>query len=118
MNYFKKRGNAFRFAFQGLKAAFSEAHLTIHLLALLFVVVLAFYFQVSKTDWCILILCSSMVICLELVNSAGEKLCDLISTEYHPKIKFVKDVLAGAVLIAAFAALVIGCIVFYPYLFA
>ena len=116
MSYIKKRISAFGYAFNGLWYSFkSEAHLKIQLLAALVVIVLGFYFSVTSSEWAILLICCGSVISLELVNSAIEKLCDLITTEQNPKIKYIKDVMAGAVLVASMTAAVIGILIFYPY---
>lgn len=58
----------------------------------------------------------AFVLIAETVNTAIENLCDLYSEDYHSKIKKIKDVAAGSVLIASIAAVVIGAIVFIPYL--
>jgi diacylglycerol kinase len=115
MSYIKERGNSFAYAFAGLKAALKEPNLRIHCFAMVVVVSLAFYFKVTTTEWGILILCCVLVISLELVNSAIERLCDKVELAPDPKIKFVKDVSAAAVLIAALASAIIGAIIFYHY---
>jgi diacylglycerol kinase (ATP) len=76
---------------------------------------LAFYFRVSKYDWGILLLCIGLVLSLELFNSAVEKLCDLVMPEKHPKIKYIKDVMAAAVLMACLFTAIIGLIIFSQY---
>ncbi len=117
MSYFKKRINSFGFAFNGIWHSFkSEAHLKIHFLTALLVVVCGFYFGATPVEWTILLICCGFVIALELFNSALEKLCDLVTTEHNPKIKYVKDVMAGAVLIASVTAALVGILIFYPYL--
>ncbi len=78
------------------------------------VVALAVGLGVSATDWMALLLCIAMVLGLEMLNSALEKLCDLVQEDFHPVIKTVKDVAAAAVLFASLVAIVIGCIVFLP----
>lgn len=116
MSYFKKRIQAFGYAFTGIGSAFAkEAHLKIHLLAVILVTSLGFYFKVSATEWCILVICFALVISLELVNSAIENLCNKITTEKDPHIKYIKDVAAGAVLVASIASVAIAVIVFWPY---
>ncbi|MCE3229428.1 MAG: DeoR family transcriptional regulator [Bacteroidetes bacterium] len=115
MSYIKERGKSFAYAFAGLKAALKEHNFRIHVFAMALVVGLAFFFKVTRSEWCILIICCAMVICLELINSAIEKLCDKVEPGQDPKIKFVKDVSAAAVLIAAVASAVTGLIIFYPY---
>ena len=54
------------------------------------------------------------VLSLETINSSIEKLCDLISMDIDPRIKTIKDLSAGAVLIFSVIALVIGCLIFIP----
>ncbi len=113
----KKRINAFKYAFEGIVSAFkNEVHLKIHLLAALLVVNAGFYFQITKTEWCIILLCCALVISLELINSAIEHLTNTVFKEIHPNAKYIKDVAAGAVLIAAIVSVIIAVIIFYPYI--
>lgn len=106
---------AFINAFNGMKYFFlHERNGKIQLCAAAAVVVLAVGLGVSATDWIALLFCIAMVLGLEMVNSALEKLCDLVQEEYHPVIKTVKDVAAAAVLFASIVAAIIGCIVFVP----
>lgn len=117
MTYLKKRIQAFGYAFSGLAKAFtSEAHLQLHFLATVFVIWGGIFFNISKLEWFEVSACIVLVISLELINSAIEKLCDLYSTEQNPKIKYIKDVAAGAVLIASIFAAIIGFMVFIPHI--
>jgi diacylglycerol kinase len=74
------------------------------------------FFGITKIEWLAVLGCTALVISLEMLNSALEKVCNLYTTEFHPAIKIIKDVAAAAVLWSAFFSLVIGCIVFIPYL--
>ena len=74
------------------------------------------YFKVTKLEWMVLLICCGFVISLELVNSAIEKLCDAFTTDNNATVKYVKDVMAGAVLVTSITALIIGILIFYPYL--
>jgi diacylglycerol kinase len=76
------------------------------------VVAIAVGLGVSATEWLILLLCFALVMGAEMVNSAIERLCDVVQEEYHPVIKIVKDVAAGAVLFISIVAVIIGCIIF------
>lgn len=119
MSYIKKRIKAFGYAFSGIGSAFTqEAHLKIHLAATVTVICAGFYFSILPVEWCILILCCALVISLEMVNSAIENTCNLVTTSHNPKIKYIKDVAAGAVLVASLASLIIAVIIFKPYLMA
>jgi len=111
--------SAFRNAFNGLICFFAqERNGKIQLGAATVVIAFAGYFHVSATEWVVILLCIAAVLCLEMFNSALEKLCDLIQPGYHPIIKIVKDVSAGAVLLASIVSVIIACIIFLPKIFS
>ncbi|SFG68187.1 diacylglycerol kinase [Pontibacter chinhatensis] len=115
--YFKKRYNSFRFAFKGINAAVrSEPHMRLHVLSGIAVVVLGFAFDVTKTEWCLLAASIGLVVTAEIMNTAIETVVNLVSPEYNPLAGKAKDLAAGAVLIAAATAAVVGTIIFLPYL--
>ncbi|MFA7272609.1 MAG: diacylglycerol kinase family protein [Crocinitomicaceae bacterium] len=111
----KKLVQSFRFALNGfIKNIPTERNLQIHLVTFLFVLALGFYFSISQFEWLTIFLISALVISLELINSAIEKLCDFVQPDLHEKIKIIKDTAAAAVLVAAGIALVVGGIIFLP----
>jgi len=111
----KKRINSFKAAITGVgEGLISQWNMRFHLMATCIVIASAFYFRVSTTEWCTLLLCCALVISFELVNTAIEKLCDYIQPEKDEKIRIIKDISAAAVLVSAVIAAVIGVIVFYP----
>jgi len=69
-------------------------------------------------EWIVVLLCICAVLGLEMINSALEHLCNLVQRDYHPLVKKIKDVSAGAVLIASIISVVIGFIIFIPKIFA
>jgi len=73
-------------------------------------------FRVSSADWCWIILAISIVWTAEALNTAFEFLADAASPEFHPLVRDAKDVAAGAVLVTAVAAVIIGAIIFWPYI--
>lgn len=75
-----------------------------------------FYFDISKTEWLIQTLCIGLVLATEGLNTAIEKVADFVHPDYHKKIGFIKDIAAGAVFFAALTAIVIGMIIYVPYL--
>ncbi len=87
----------------------------IHAAITVAVVVAALLFRISSADWCWIILAMSIVWTAEALNTAFEFLADAASPEFHPLVRDAKDVAAGAVLLTAGAAVVIGSIVFWPY---
>jgi len=115
MKLLKKQIDSFTAAINGIVESISqEFHLKIHLIAIICVVFLGFYMSISKTEWLFLILTMSAVVCLEIVNSAIERLCDKVTKENDPLIKLAKDMAAGSVLITAISSVIIGCIIFIP----
>lgn len=113
----KSRILSFKYAFEGLFTAFKdEPNLKIHFLIGLIVLVMGAYLQISQLDWVILIITIGLVIGLELTNTAIEEMVNVFMPAEHPSAKKAKDVAAAAVLIGAIVSLVIGAIVFLPYL--
>ena len=75
-----------------------------------------FYFGISRGEWIAVVLCFGMVLAAEGFNSAIERLVNLVSPGRNPLAGDIKDVAAGAVLVCAIAAAVVGLIIFLPYL--
>lgn len=73
--------------------------------------------DIQGWEWIVVLVLIGGVLALETINSSIEKLCDLISMQRDPKIKTIKDLSAGAVLIFSFISLVIGCLIFIPKIF-
>lgn len=110
---------AFRHAFNGLfRFAGNDRNGRIHFTAAVAVCIAGFYLHISSAEWMMVLLCSALVISLEMGNHALEKLCDAVHPEQSPLIKTAKDVAAGAVLWSAMAAAAIGLLIFVPKLFS
>ncbi|MCC3156072.1 diacylglycerol kinase family protein [Hymenobacter sp. 15J16-1T3B] len=110
---------SFGYAIQGIREALlSEPHLRFHALATATVLVLATWLQVSRHDWALLALAVGAVWTAELMNTAVETIIDLVSPDFHPLAGRAKDVAAGAVLLMALAAVVVGLLVLGPPLWA
>lgn len=113
----KARAKSFVYAWDGIKALMRTEHNTyIHLALAVIVIALGFALGISRVEFLLLIVVISMVIVAEVFNTAIEKTMDFISVENHPQIKLVKDLASAAVLLAAFAAVIVGCIIFIPKL--
>ena len=104
-------GHAFRGFFIALK---SETSLKIQTSLGIIAIGLGIYLKITTTEWIFIVLCISAVLTTETINSSIEELADRVTLENDPMIKKVKDMAAGAVLIAASAALLIGAIIFIP----
>ncbi len=112
----RKRASSFRYAFNGIIAAFrSEPNMRIHLAAAIFVGIAGWWLHITRAEWFALAVAIGLVFMAELLNSALELLCDHVSPERNATIGKVKDMAAGAVLVAAITALATGVIVFWPY---
>jgi diacylglycerol kinase len=94
----------------------TEPNARIHALATIIVLSLGFLLDIDRTEWLIVILTVALVWSLEAINTALEAICDVVSPEQNPKVGRAKDVAAGAVLIAAVAAVLVAILIFGPRL--
>lgn len=105
------------FAFQGMIQFFSrQRNAKIQTVMGITAITLGFIVSISPYQWLLVLFCIGLVISLEMINSAIEIFCDMVTTDFHPTIKIIKDVSAGAVLVASIASLIIGLIIFIPAL--
>lgn len=113
----RKRVQSFKYASEGLQVLFKEEHNSrVHLIVMITAIGFGVALNVSWLEWCLLVLCFGLVFVLEIVNSAIENLCDLISIEKNEQIKKIKDLAAASVLVSAVTSIIIGLIVFIPKL--
>lgn len=114
---FTGRIRSLRHALSGIwRMILCQHNAWIHAAVTLGVLTAGFLFHVSTADWCWIVLAISTVWTAEALNTAFEFLADAASPEFHPLVRDAKDVAAGAVLVTAIAAAVIGAIIFWPYL--
>ncbi|MFS4469161.1 diacylglycerol kinase [Maribacter sp. 2210JD10-5] len=95
----------------------TEASIKIQVFITLIMTAAGFYFEISNTEWVLQILAIALVLGVEGMNTAVEKLSDFVQPEFDSKIGFIKDVSAGAVMLVSIAATVIGCIIYFPKIF-
>ncbi len=108
---------SFGYAVSGLRAVVrSEQNFRIHLVSAALAIGLGLALGLSRTEWGLIIACIAAVMGAETMNTAIEKLCDVVSPQYHEKIKIVKDLAAAAVLIVSIGALITGGIIFIPHI--
>jgi diacylglycerol kinase (ATP) len=111
----RSRIKSFSYALAGLRRFIWQEHnARIHLAATIAVVIAAFLLHVSRLESIALILVVGGVWATEMLNTCLEMIADIISPEEHPTIKFIKDLAAGAVLVAAITAVIVGLIIFIP----
>ncbi len=112
---YKKLINSFKYAIEGIISSFkTERNMKIHVLAMIVVIALGLFFKLNKVEWCFIIIAIASVISAELFNTAIETVVDMVSPERNPKAKLAKDIAAGAVLVVAIGATIIGFIIFGP----
>lgn len=112
-----KRGNfikSFNYAVQGIISSITtERNMKFHYLAAIGVIVFSLFFNLSRIEFMLMIFAVTFVVVMELFNTAIERTIDLITQEYHPVAKLVKDISAGAVLIASLNAVVVAYLLFF-----
>ncbi len=111
----KRKKNKFKCAFDGIKYGFiNTKNLRIYLIFILVIIISGIVLEISLIEWLITMLCITLVISLELVNTAIEEEVNIVSPEINPIAKASKDVAAGAVLFAAIMSTAIGFTIFLP----
>ncbi len=111
--------NSFRYAFAGMFYVFtSQRNMRIHVIIATIAFMMATTLRVSLADWSMLVLTTTLVLFAEAINTSIESVVDLASPEHHELARVAKDVAAGAVLITAFGAVIVGLIVLGPPLWA
>ena len=113
----KRLYKSFTYAFWGLgKTLKEEQNLQIQSIAGLVVIILGWYFRIEVEEWLILIVVIGLVILMELVNSAVERITDVLKPRLDSYVKEIKDIMAAAVMLASVIAVTVGLIIFLPYL--
>lgn len=110
---------AIQIALRGIAVAWlQERHMKLHSLTALVVALMAWIAGVDAISWAVLMLCVGLVVSLELMNSALERLSNRVTTEIDPLIRDAKDMSAAAVLTASIFAAIVGLILLGPPLWA
>lgn len=95
----------------------TEASIKIQIFITIVMTALGFYFKISNTEWILQIFAIALVLGIEGMNTAVEKIADFIHPEFHEKIGFIKDIAAGAVMMVSIAAAIIGLMIYLPKIF-
>lgn len=110
---------AFKYACTGIFRFFkNDRNGQIELLCAMIISGFAFYFKCNLTEWISILLCIAMVIGTEMINNSIEKICDLIQPGFDTKIQYIKDVVAGAVLLCSIIAAIVAAVIFFPKIYA
>lgn len=110
-----KRKNSFYYALKGIReAAFTQWNFRFHCVAVFWVAAAGIWLKLTAMEWAIILVCCGMVMVTELLNTAVEYITDKISPEWNEMAGKIKDLSAGAVLIAAFFAAMAGLVLMAP----
>ena len=91
-----------------------EANFKIHVAFALLAGIAGFLLHISVHEWIVVLMCTGFVICMEMLNTAIEQLCNVVKQDIHPVIRIVKDISAGAVMVSAVIAFLCGMVIFLP----
>lgn len=108
--------SSFKNACSGIRYAGCERNFRFHLMAAFAAIVTAFTLKFSRTEWLLLLLLIVLVLTMEIINTAIEKICDWVHPQHSIKIKIIKDMSAAAVLLVALLALIFFVVLFIPKL--
>lgn len=113
--FFTGRLKSFKYAIVGaLKLITTEHSIMVQCSLGVLVTIAGIYFNISKTEWLFQTLAIGLVLSIEGLNTAIEKIADFIHPDFHDKIGFIKDIAAGAVFFAALTAITIGLVIYLP----
>ena len=113
-----RQANSFKFAFSGLfHTLINEANFRVQIAITIFAVILGIHFDISVTEWAVMVLSLGMLLSAELLNTVIENFVDHLVDDHHEGVKVIKDVSAAYVLMTALTTLVILIIIFWKRLF-
>ena len=111
----KKIRNSFKYAIEGIWTSFkTERNMKIHIFIMILAIIAGIILKINKSEWIICIILFAIVIGSELFNTSIETIVDMVMPEKNEKAKIAKDVSAGAVLVVAIGAAIIGLVIFVP----
>ncbi len=115
MRKMKKIRNSFKYAIEGIWTSFkTERNMKIHIFIMILAIIAGIILKINKSEWIICIILFAIVIGSELFNTSIETIVDMVMPEKNEKAKIAKDVSAGAVLVVAIGAAIIGLVIFVP----
>ena len=114
-SFFTGRLKSIGFAVKGgYKLITTEHSVMVQFSLAILMIIAGFVFHISRVEWMMQILAFGLVLGIESLNTAVEKIADFIHPEFHDRIGFIKDIAAGAVLFAATAAIAVGLLIYVP----
>ncbi len=112
-----KLKKSFKYAFDGLKYVYrAEQNFRIQILVALLVIIFGFIFNIRVQEWIVVLMLIALILILEILNTVLETFIDILKPKIHHYVRIVKDLMAGMVLLASLIAIVVGILIFYPYI--
>ena len=112
-----KRLKSLQYVFQGISYLVkNEPPVIVHIITSLLWVIAGFYFGITTQEWIIELLCIGLVLSIEALNTAVEKVCDFVHPERAKEIGIIKDIAAGAVGFSVIPVTIVLGIIYYPYI--
>lgn len=117
-NFIRNRVKGIKYALRGAVLLIrTEASIKAQVVIALLITAAGFYFEITRIEWMIQIFAIAIVLGIEGLNTAVEKLADFVQPEYDKKIGFIKDISAGAVMLVSIAAVLVGLLIYFPKIF-
>lgn len=108
---------SFKYALKGIRRVLrTEKSFRVQLVLAIITIIAGFLFNISPVEWLFILVAICMVICFEMINTAFEMIIDMVTEEYRVIAEHIKDIAAGAVLVSSLIALIVGLIIFIPYI--
>ena len=113
----KRLSKSFVYAFRGLSKTFKEEqNLRVQSIVGIIILIAGSFLGIKPIEWCLLIFVIGLVLLMELANSAVERIADVLKPRIHNYVKEIKDIMAAAVMLASIVSIIIGLIIFVPYI--
>lgn len=113
----KSIAKSFKYAIRGLKTALDEErNLKIHVICSFIAILLGIFLKIKPWEMIVILLLIGAVLVLEIVNTVVERLTDMLKPRLHSYVESIKDMMASTVLVASICSVIIGVMIFFPYL--
>ncbi|MCA9376120.1 MAG: diacylglycerol kinase family protein [Candidatus Doudnabacteria bacterium] len=108
---------SFKYAINGVRITLrEEQNFRVHMVSGVLVALIGWAFHIEALEWVALVIVSGLVLLAEMVNTIFERIVDVLKPRIHPFAEVVKDMMAATVVLAVFVAVIVGLIIFVPYL--
>ncbi len=117
-NFFWDRVKSMEYAVNGFFKIMSESSIKVQITVCIIMSIVGFWVGITRVEWMFQLLCFGLVLSVEGLNTAIEEICDFIHPDYHKQIGLIKDMSAGSVVFAVLFSVIVGVIIYTPYILA